>query len=336
MLSLSNFCGNAMLRLFEALGVSGNSQVNPEPPEQKLHQDQWMSLGTDDVIQRRYRDFRRIGKEGATSLVYVATDSRTGSPVVIKRRDPDSRWPVSVFTKEYAFLLLRQGEQAAPVVHGLGTWMTVNELGMVETQPAIVMEYFPLGTLPKCRHLITPDNLESIIWQLVSAVIPIHEKGIVCREIKPDNILIRQSSKDQLELVLADHGISQLEGDPRDIGIPSKAYCPPDPLGKQFATNDVWQIGAVLFEIITKTPLWQLHQWFAHSSPIPSDHEHYQDPCTYLLESPNLSETWRNALESLRYLDPIIKKALRENPRDRYSNAQEMMDAMRLAKSQVT
>lgn len=86
--------------------------------------------------------------------------------------------------------------------------VTVFESGFTEGRPFIIMEYFERGSLSGRLAegpLAVGDVLQAGI-QLAGALETAHRAGIVHRDIKPPNVLLKSFPKD--EPVLADFGIS--------------------------------------------------------------------------------------------------------------------------------
>ena len=105
--------------------------------------------------------------------------------------------------------------------------------------------------------LITEDQLD-VALQISSALMYLHEKNIMFRDLKPQNLLV---NKDGV-LKLADFGLARafcppirpltqevvtLWYRPPEILLGSQTYAPP---------MDVWAIGTIFVEMVTKRPLF--------------------------------------------------------------------------------
>ncbi|XP_059375463.1 ribosomal protein S6 kinase-like 1 isoform X2 [Carassius carassius] len=97
------------------------------------------------------------------------------------------------------------------------------------------------------------------LWgaQILLALESLHEQGIVCQDLNPRNILLRNSG----EACLTYFGLwteVQPEINPKAM---EEMYCAPEIGGASKITEacDWWSLGALLYELLTGTPLWQCH-----------------------------------------------------------------------------
>lgn len=130
----------------------------------------------------------------------------------------------------------------------------------------LLMEFSPWQTLDNVLNKIPDQNAHELIKQLVKAVQYLSAKGLVHRDIKPANIAV---SDDLSHIKLLDFGV--LRSVTREDGngtdghqfIATAQYSPPEFLTREELSGEdgynginIYQIGAVLHDILTKTPLF--------------------------------------------------------------------------------
>jgi eukaryotic-like serine/threonine-protein kinase len=207
-----------------------------------------------------YEIISRLGA-GGMGEVYLARDAKLRRKVAIKILTP------SLINDERG---LRRFEQEALAASALNhpNILTIFEFGQAESLYFIVSEYVDGQTL---RHKLAGGPLEpslvvDISIQIAKALDAAHSAGIVHRDVKPDNVVIRD---DALVKVL-DFGIAKLAESPSgkrilsDSQVPSTSlsqaglvigsarYMSPEQARGQLvdARSDLFSLGVVLYEMI--------------------------------------------------------------------------------------
>ena len=120
----------------------------------------------------------------------------------------------------------------------------------------VVMQFFPLNLYDYIQaskgKRLSKLKLKIIIYQLFRALLYLQEKRIAHRDIKPHNILIRQSD---LKVVICDFGSAKIlvPGEENISYICSRCYRAPELIfeNTQYTTQiDVWSTGCVLVQMI--------------------------------------------------------------------------------------
>jgi len=132
-----------------------------------------------------------------------------------------------------------------------------------EGQMFMVMELVEGHTLAEKKNSISLKQALGYGIQIADGLAAAHEKGIVHRDIKPDNIMIR---KDGIAQIM-DFGVAKLRGVSRltreGSTIGTAAYMSPEQVQGQEVDqrSDIFSLGAVLFELFTgELPFKGIHE----------------------------------------------------------------------------
>jgi tetratricopeptide (TPR) repeat protein len=240
--------------------------------------------------------------EGGMGRVYLAFDPRLRRRVALKV----VRSEAGEHATEHARRLKHEALAAAQLSHP--NVVAVYDVGETAGSPFIAMEYVPGKTL---RSFIDDRGIplnERIRWlvDVASALKAAHATGIVHRDVKPGNVMVR----DDGVVKVVDFGIARLEAGPpaserpsmtgQGVRVGTPAYMAPEQLsGDEIdARADQYSWGLLAFELI------------AGNLPEPE--------ATLRSREPELS----HAVES------AVLRALRHDPADRFASMAEVLDAM--------
>jgi eukaryotic-like serine/threonine-protein kinase len=135
----------------------------------------------------------------------------------------------------------------------------VYDAGEDEGRPFIVMEYVPGETLAQVllrRRKLPADEAAALARQTALGLQHAHEAGLVHRDVKPQNLLLR----DDGVLKIADFGIAHAAEISRltQLGtvLGTASYLAPEQaLGEDVGPQaDIYSLGAVLYELLTGRP----------------------------------------------------------------------------------
>jgi serine/threonine protein kinase len=211
-------------------------------------------IGT--LLAERYRLQSLIGHGGMAS-VYRAEDELLARPVAVKLFPPNATGPLDLRRETSEIRTLASLNHHALV--------TVFDANMTESaadrRAYLVMELVDGKTL---RHRIEDGPLEpqvvaAMAVDLAEALHVVHERGIVHRDIKPDNVLLSASPTPDRDFraKLADFGIAVLTDATRLTApgtvIGTAAYLSPEQARGEAATpaSDIYSLGLVLLESLT-------------------------------------------------------------------------------------
>jgi len=199
----------------------------------------------------RYQILEHIG-EGGMAHVYKAFDpgiQRAAALKVLKQEHCTD--------EEHKSRFLREGKAAGALAHP--NIVTIYDVGSIRGAPYILMELLEgetLADLLKQGQKLPVQSIIRIGRQLAMGLEYAHSKGVVHRDMKPDNIVI---SPDGESVKIADFGIARVaEGSGTEttqvgmmLGTP-RYMSPEQAIGSQVdGRADLFAVGVILYEIIT-------------------------------------------------------------------------------------
>ncbi len=259
-----------------------------------------------EMIGKRYVVIKLIG-EGGMADVYLAFDTILKREVAIKvLRGELNNDPVN----------LRRFQREASAITNLShpNIVEVYDVGEENGRNYIVMEYVSgktLKQLVKSRGAMQADEAVNIMKQLVSATAHAHANGIIHRDIKSQNVMI----KDDGTVKLSDFGIAFTKDSQQltqtDTVMGSVHYLSPELAKGQVATvqSDIYSLGVVFFEMLTGDVPFHGET----AVQIALKHMHDEIPSVRLF-NPEIPQAVEN----------IIIRATAKNKDKRYGSADEM------------
>jgi serine/threonine protein kinase len=198
----------------------------------------------------RYRVIRRLGA-GGMATVWLAEDERLGREVAIKRLNTNA--PDEALTR-----FRREARLGAALNHP--NLVSVFDTMATDEGALIVMEYVPGRSLEDLgkRGPMDPAEAIPILRQAAGALDHSHRQGVVHRDVKPANVLVR----DDGTVKIADLGIAravdatQITAEGKAIG--TVPYMAPERFegpGTGGPESDVFALAAVAYELLSGSPL---------------------------------------------------------------------------------
>ncbi|XP_047235771.1 cyclin-dependent kinase 16 isoform X2 [Girardinichthys multiradiatus] len=139
--------------------------------------------------------------------------------------------------------------------------VTLHDIIHTQKSLTLVFEYLDKDLkqyLDDCGNIIHVHNVKLFLFQLLRGLSYCHQRKVLHRDLKPQNLLIN----DRGELKLADFGLARAKS------IPTKTYSnevvtlwyrPPDILlgSTDYSTHiDMWGVGCIFYEMVTGRPLF--------------------------------------------------------------------------------
>ena len=255
------------------------------------------------------------------SDVYLAQDTRLDRKVALKTL------PVEFAASPERMRRFGQEAKAASALNHPNI-ITIHEIDQIGSTPFMTTEFIDGETLRARRRRgpVKPIEALDIATQIASALSAAHAAGIVHRDIKPDNVMLRG---DGIVKVL-DFGIAKLTerespgstatNAPTGVAIHTEqgavmgtdAYMSPEQARGRAVDGraDIWSLGVVLYEMVAgRAPF----QGETSSHTIVSILEHEPAPLT------------RFASEVPGELQRIVRKCLAKDRDERYQTARDLM-----------
>jgi eukaryotic-like serine/threonine-protein kinase len=231
-----------------------------------------------EVIGDRYRLVRELGR-GGMGVVWVAHSLVLGVDVALKMIR------ASVAGQAVASRMAREAHAAARLGHP--ALVRVFDFGWTSRgDPYLVMELVQGETISAVllrEHRIDAIRAVQMILPIADGLRIAHDKQIVHRDIKPDNIFLATDAFGRTQPKLLDFGIAKVEANADErkltqIGavLGSPEYMSPEQAegtDDVDARTDVWSLSVVLYELVTgvvpfsKTNYNALMQTIIHDEP---------------------------------------------------------------------
>lgn len=259
-------------------------------------------------INDRYEIVKLIG-EGGMANVYLAEDTILDRKVAVKVLRGDLSGD-----EKFVRRFQREALSASSLSHP--NIVEIYDVGEDEGNFYIVMEYIEGKTLKqliKKRGVLSISETMDIMLQLLDALAQAHDSYIIHRDIKPQNIMIKESGL----VKITDFGIAMalnsVELTQTNSVMGSVHYLPPEQASGKGSTirSDIYSLGILMFEMLTgKMP-------FKGDSAVEIALKHMKEPLPSAMEiNPVIPQSVEN----------IIIKAAAKNPKNRYRDVREMAD----------
>jgi serine/threonine protein kinase len=250
-----------------------------------------------EVLDERYRLEELIG-EGGMGSVWRAADEALGRTVAVK-----------VFwagTTEDADAVRRESEKRLLASVNHPSLVTLFDAHLsADARSYLVMEYIDGGTLASliASGPVAPLDAASVAADLGEALHVVHQAGIIHRDVKPANILLRPplTPDHTFRAVLADFGIAYLVDAARvttpGTAIGTAAYISPEQVRGHAPTpaSDIYSLGLVLLESLSgkrafaqQTPVEAISARLSAPPDVPGDWGY----------------GWRSLLTAMTSIDP--------------------------------
>jgi len=253
---------------------------------------------------------------GGMSRVFLARETAFDRRVVIKVLPPELSASVSIerFRREIQLAAGLQYPHIVPVLTA----------GISDGLPYFTMPFVDgesLRTRLGREHELTVPDTVSILRDVAKALGYAHARGVVHRDIKPDNVLLSGGSA-----VVTDFGVAKAlsaSTEPGSSGLTSlgmamgtPAYMAPEQAAADPDTDhraDIYALGAMAYEMLTGRPL------FPNRSP-------QQVLAAHTMQAPEPITNLRPSLPPA--LAALVMRCLEKHPADRPRSAEELLQGL--------
>lgn len=262
---------------------------------------------------------QRVLGRGGMGEVYEALDPETGRTVAIKVL------PTSLSAQPGYLERFNQELKLAASLEHIHI-LPIYDHGSQDGTTYIVMRYLTGSDLQKRLHKLgrpSTRDARRLLHQIGLALDYAHKRGVVHRDLKPNNIMF----DDEGNAYLGDFGIAKvvgtgsgLTGTGQVIGTPY--YMAPEQVkADEIDTRaDIYSLGIIAFQLLTgelpfdaPTPYALMYKHLNNTPPRPTDIQDNLDP----------------------YVDEVIFHALAKDPNDRYQTARELVEDLDNALSDI-
>jgi eukaryotic-like serine/threonine-protein kinase len=257
------------------------------------------------VTIRGHRFVRELAI-GGTSSVYLAESERAGEMVVLKvlRDSPNAGDQHTQFTR-----FMQEYELISKVRHP--NVVRIFDLGIADDHAYLAMEYFARGDL-RSQIAAGLDGSEALTYlaQMAAALQVVHALGVLHRDLKPGNIMLRADGT----VALIDFGLAKhVRIDAPEITATGEIFGTPYYMSPEQGhgsdldeRSDLYSLGVIFYEMLTR------QKPYIAQTPMGVIYLHANAPIPLLPEE-------------LRHYQQLLNKLLAKDPMHRLSSASALL-----------
>lgn len=271
---------------------------------------------TSAIIANRYELLQLIG-QGAMSKVYKGRDSSLGRVVAIKFLREE-------YNNNPNFVARFQREARAVASLPPDNIVSIYDFGQFNNTYFIVMEYVEgrnLKEMLRQEGPFSPERTLQLVTPVLLALKVAHSQGIIHRDVKPQNILVRREDG---AVKLTDFGVAYASDNAQvtstGMVIGTVDYMAPEQARGEHVgpPADLYAVGIVIFELLTA------HLPFTGENTMQIIMGHISKPV------PSLAS---HGISVTPALERLLQRALTKDVHSRFQSAQEMLNAFEMVKS---
>src|SRR5258707_1759944 len=265
-----------------------------------------------DVVGKQFGNYRllRLLGQGGFADVYLGEHIYLKTQAAIKLLQ-------ARLAQDELETFLREARAVSGLVHP--HIIRVLEFGVENTTPFLVMDHAPNGTLRQ-RHTkgtrLPAAAIVPYVKQVASALQYAHDRRVIHRDVKPENMLLGQNN----EVLLSDFGIAIIAQSSRyqrtQEVAGTIAYMAPEQLhGKPQPASDQYALGVVIYE------------WLSGERPFQGSFPELASQ--HLVSTPQLLRTKIPGITPI--IDEVVQRALAKDPQQRFTRVEAFANAFEQA-----
>ncbi len=271
------------------------------------------------VLSERYRILKKLG-EGGMGVVYLAEHVVIEKKIALKVLFPDLTRRSDLVQR-----FMQEAKSASRINHE--NVIDITDFGQSpEGYVFIAMEYLvgqDLGGVLKASGPMPWPRAQPIILQIVKALRAAHERAIVHRDMKPENVFILPRDDGREFVKVLDFGIAKVLGLDEDaprltrtgmiFGTPE--YMSPEQAQGQSVDHrvDIYAVGCIMYHMLTGDVPFRAESFMGILSK-------------HMMEAPVPPSTRNPSIEPA--VEAIINRAMEKDPDKRFQTMREFVDAL--------
>lgn len=307
-------CG-AVIRFDASQTLSFNSTAAPESSAPRESSGA-IELSVGVVLDERYEVCEKLG-EGGMAVVYRVRDLQTGQEIALKMMKTHlGKTALTRFQREFRAVSAMRHPNCVDVF----------DLSECPHGPYFTMELFTGRPLTALRRQPLTTRVRGLL-QAAEAIDYIHSQGIIHRDVKPSNLLVREemdgTATRELRVKLTDFGLARFVYSPSSLTmkggfVGTLLYSAPEQISNELLDHrvDLYALGIVCYEILAGRHPFE---------------EHRHDDVRRLMQAhlnltPPPLRTF--APEIPEELDRVVMSMLAKQPVDRPTSASELRSVL--------
>ena len=271
------------------------------------------------VLSERYRILRKLG-EGGMGVVYLAEHIVIEKKIALKVLFPDLTRRADLVQR-----FIQEAKSASRIGHE--NVIDITDFGQSpEGYVFIAMEYLSgqdLGQVLKASGPMPWKRAQPIVLQIAKALRAAHERGIIHRDMKPENIFVIPRDDGREFIKVLDFGIAKVMGLDEDaprltrtgmiFGTPE--YMSPEQAQGQSVDHrvDIYAVGCIMYQILTGQVPFQAESFMGILSK-------------HMMEAPEPPRHRNPSVDPA--IETIVLKAMEKDPARRYQSMGELVVAL--------